>query len=117
MQLAQTLDRPPLPIRLTQINPSQSRRPVQRQRPMRPRLPEKPIQSLFPNFDGGRRQRPKPGAFRHEPARRFHGCIQPVASAKGRVGLNAVAVSELTLGAQPGLAQALFPGGEEALGP
>ena len=117
MQLAQTLDQPPFPIRLTQINPSQRRRPVQRRRAMRPRLPEKPIQRLFPIFDGGRCQGPKPGAFGHEPARRFHCGIQPVASAKGRIGLNAVAVSDLTLRAQPGLAHVLIPGGEEALGP
>ena len=40
MQLAQTLDQPPFPIRLTQINPSQRRRSVQRRSPMRPRLPK-----------------------------------------------------------------------------
>ena len=117
MQLAQTLDQPPFPIRLTQINPSQRRRSVQRRSPMRPRLPKKPIQRLFPIFDRDGRQRRKPGAFGHELARRFHCGIQPVASAKGRISLNALAVNDLTLGAQPGLAHVLFPAGEETLDP
>src|SRR6266700_6957853 len=84
---------------------------------MRPRLPEKPVQRLFPDFHRCCRQRLQTGALSHKAARRFHHYLQPVSTAKVRIRVDAAPVTALQFGAQPGLTETLFPSRKEAFSP